>query len=69
MNAGAILDADGRFFAAGFPLLQGSQALALVAADAAVAWIGLAVVAACSVILTPAMPVDPPRWGHTGASA
>lgn len=34
---------DGRFFTAGFPLLQGSQALALLAADAAVAWIGLAV--------------------------
>jgi hydrogenase-4 component F len=34
---------QGRLVAAGFPLLQGAQALALVAADAAVAWIGLAV--------------------------
>uniref|UniRef100_UPI0031CF2E7D hypothetical protein n=1 Tax=Craurococcus roseus TaxID=77585 RepID=UPI0031CF2E7D len=46
-NAGAApADAPGgenRFVAAGFPLLQGAQALALLADDAAVAWIGLAV--------------------------
>lgn len=45
-DAGARSDAPGgddRFSAAGFPLLQGAQALALLAADAAVSWIGLAV--------------------------
>ncbi len=34
---------EGRFFAAGLPVLQGAQALGLLAADAAVAWIGLAI--------------------------
>ncbi len=34
---------DDRFSAAGFPLLQGAQALAVLATDAAVSWIGLAV--------------------------
>ena len=43
---------EGRFSAAGLPLLQGAQALALLAADsAAVAWIGLAVGAGAGVAL------------------
>jgi hydrogenase-4 component F len=42
---------EGRFVAAGFPLLQGAQALALIAGDSAVAWIGLAVGAAAGAAL------------------
>lgn len=42
-NAGTAPEGEGRFAAAGFPLLQGAQALALLAGDAVVAWIGLAI--------------------------
>ena len=49
---------QGRLVAAGFPLLQGAQALALVAADAAVAWIGLAWA-----------PAPAPRWCRSPAGA
>lgn len=44
-------DREERFLAAGFPLLQGAQALALLAVEPAVAWVGLAVGAGAGVAM------------------
>jgi hydrogenase-4 component F len=49
--SGALDRGDDRFSAAGFPLLQGAQAMALLAVDAAAVWLGLAVCAGAGAAL------------------